>query len=310
MSDPDAPITLDQLRVFLTVVEEGSFSRAAKRLRRVQSAVSYSIANLERLLEVPLFDRTGRKPTLTDAGRALLPETRAAVDRIDQLTARARQLASGLEPTLSLAVDVLFPMPVLLEVLSELTERYGELDLSLRTEALGAVVELVAEGVCQIGVGVDLGEPPRGVVTEPLTEVEMVPVCAPGHALLDHAPPLGPAPLERAIQIVVSDRSRRTAGVDHGVDSARTWRVASLESKLALLVDGYGWGRLPDHLAAPEIAAGRLEALDLGRAHPRVPLVTLHRLADPPGIAGRWLLDALHARLTDRTRAAPADTDR
>ena len=70
MSEPqEAPVTLDQLRVFLCVVDEGSFSKAAKRLRRVQSAVSYSIANLERLLAISLFDRSGRVPVLTEAGR-------------------------------------------------------------------------------------------------------------------------------------------------------------------------------------------------------------------------------------------------
>lgn len=305
MSEPDAPITLDQLRVFLAVVEEGSFSKAAKRLRRVQSAVSYSIANLERLLEVELFDRAGRRPELTDAGRALLPETREAIDRVDRLTARARQLASGLEPQISLVVDVLFPVPVLLEVLDELTKRYGDIDLALRTEALGAVTELVASGACQIGVGVDLPERPHGLEASRLTFVHMVPVCAPGHAMLELEAPLDPESIKDQIQVVVSDRSTRTAGVDRGVVSQRTWRVASLETKLALLRSGHGWGRLPRHLTDPAIEAGELVALELDEQPEMVPLVSLHRTADPPGTAGRWLLEAFRERLaTEPTEPA------
>jgi hypothetical protein len=76
MSDPGTP-TLDQLRVFLAVVEVGSFAGAARRLGRATSVISYSIANLEAQLGVSLFDRhSTRKPQLTEAGRAVLPEAR------------------------------------------------------------------------------------------------------------------------------------------------------------------------------------------------------------------------------------------
>jgi DNA-binding transcriptional LysR family regulator len=75
-SDPGTP-TLDQLRVFLTVVETGSFAATARELGRATSVISYSIANLEAQLGVSLFDRRStRKPRLTDAGRTVLSEAR------------------------------------------------------------------------------------------------------------------------------------------------------------------------------------------------------------------------------------------
>src|SRR5258705_8182541 len=75
-SEPGTP-TLDQLRVFLTVVETGSFAAAARKLNRATSVVSYSIANLEAQLGVSLFDRVStRKPQLTDSGRTVLAEAR------------------------------------------------------------------------------------------------------------------------------------------------------------------------------------------------------------------------------------------
>ena len=74
MSDPRP--TLDQLQVFLAIVEAGSFAGAARRLGRATSVVSYTIANLEAQLGLELFDRdTTRKPTLTEAG--------VAVDNVD-----------------------------------------------------------------------------------------------------------------------------------------------------------------------------------------------------------------------------------
>ena len=83
ISDPGTP-TLDQLRVFLTVVEVGSFAGAARKLHRATSVVSYSIANLEMQLGVSLFDRkTTRKPQLTDAGRMVLAEARTIYSGIE-----------------------------------------------------------------------------------------------------------------------------------------------------------------------------------------------------------------------------------
>lgn len=295
MSEPlDAPITLDQLEVFLAVVEAGSFSKAAKRLRRVQSAVSYSIANLERLLEVELFDRSGRTPVLTEAGRALLGDVRAVSDRVDRLHARARSLATGLEPRVSIAVDMLFPMECLLESLREFTERHPSVDLHLRTEALGAVTQLVLDGVCQLGIGVELDDLPRGLTSQPLTSVEMVPVCAPDHRLAQRERPATTEDLREEVQIVVTDRSRLTEGQDRAVFSERTWRVADLETKRSLLVAGFGWGMMPMHRVKDALASGKLARAPLADDGPRrVQLSSIHRTADPPGPAAAWLLSKL-----------------
>jgi hypothetical protein len=106
-------VTLDQLRTFLAAAEQGSFSAAGRKLRRAQSVVSQTLANLELQLGVTLFDRSARYPQLTDAGRALLVEARAVAEHMDTFKARARSVAEGLEPELSVVVDVMFPMQAL-----------------------------------------------------------------------------------------------------------------------------------------------------------------------------------------------------
>src|SRR5438132_8393571 len=96
-SDPGTP-TLDQLRVFLTVVDVGSFAGAARKLSRATSVISYTIANLENQLGVALFDRkTTRKPQLTEAGRTVLAEARTVTMGIDGLRAKVQGLLQGLE---------------------------------------------------------------------------------------------------------------------------------------------------------------------------------------------------------------------
>jgi DNA-binding transcriptional LysR family regulator len=108
-SDPGTP-TLDQLRVFLTVVDVGSFAGAARKLNRATSVISYSISNLETQLGVMLFDREStRKPQLTEPGRTVLAEARTVSHGIDGLRAKVKGLLQGLEPEVHLALDVMLP---------------------------------------------------------------------------------------------------------------------------------------------------------------------------------------------------------
>jgi DNA-binding transcriptional LysR family regulator len=293
---PTDALTLDQLRVFLAVVDAGGFSAASRALRRAQSAVSYAIANLERQLGVSLFERSGRKPTTTAAGQALASEARAVVDRVDRLKARARGIASGVEPRVGIAVDVLFPLPALVRGLGEFSARFPTVALELRTEVLGAVAQLVADGVCSVGIAGPLPKWPDGIERRPLTRIPMAWVASKDHPL---ARLRGAIPTEAArehVQIVLADRSRLTEGHDLGVLSSHTWRVLDLAAKHALLRAGLGWGGMPLHSVAEDLARKRLVRLRLveldGDAH-AAPLFSVHRVAEPPGPAARWLIERL-----------------
>jgi DNA-binding transcriptional LysR family regulator len=115
-------LSLAQMRIFLTVADAGSFSAAARRLRRAQSAISETIANLEAQLDVPLFDRSGRYPRLTAEGSVLLDDVRAIVAGVDDLRARAKGIAGGLEPELTAVMDVFLPLQRVAEVAKEFRE--------------------------------------------------------------------------------------------------------------------------------------------------------------------------------------------
>src|SRR6202161_1722712 len=89
-------LTLDQIRIFLAVADTGSFSKAAKRLNRAQSAVTYGIQKLEAQAGISLFDRTAYRPALTEAGRALLPRARRIAEEANGFRDIARSLGRGL----------------------------------------------------------------------------------------------------------------------------------------------------------------------------------------------------------------------
>ncbi|MCL6483686.1 MAG: LysR family transcriptional regulator, partial [Janthinobacterium lividum] len=152
MREPGQP-SLDQLRVFVAVIDAGGFAHAARQLHRTQSVISYTIANLEEQLNVVLLDRAKRKPTLTDAGKALLADARAVALKVDGMRARAKALAGGLEAEVSVVVDVMFPTCVLVRVLEAFQAQFPTVALRLRIEAMGAVAQLVMDGSCHIGLG-------------------------------------------------------------------------------------------------------------------------------------------------------------
>src|SRR5262245_9197480 len=129
-------LTLDQLRILVAVAEDGSFSSAARRLGRVQSAVSQSIQALEATLEVTLFERGDRTPKLSEAGRALLADARQVLRSAENLRAHAASILSEVEPELSLAVDAVFPDDVLRASLQGLSREFPHLPVTLFTEGL------------------------------------------------------------------------------------------------------------------------------------------------------------------------------
>ena len=162
------PPTLDQLSVFLAIVETGSFAAAARRLGRATSVISYAIANLESQLGVTLFVRAGaRKPVLTDAGRAILSDSRGIAIALDGLLAKARGLTSGLEAEVSLVVDVMLPAKKLVKALDDFHRKFPTVALRLSVEALGAVTHLVTNGQAVFGVSGPLEVASDGLVRGP-----------------------------------------------------------------------------------------------------------------------------------------------
>lgn len=289
--------TLDQLRIFLAVAEEGSFNRAAKRLGRALSVISYGIATLEAQLGVRLFEREGsRRPELTDAGRALLADARAVAGEVDGLMARARGIRQGLETELALAVDVMFPSSVVASVLRDFQAVFPTVDLRLHIEALGAVAALVLDGKTDLAIGgPDIVDHP-GLERAVVGHVELVPVAAPGHPLAE-AREIAPGETRQHLQLVLTDRSPLTEGREFSVLSPRTWRLADLGAKHALLLEGIGWGNMPRHAVAGDLAAGRLVELHPPEAPPvQYTLHALWRRDTRPGPASSWMLEAMTLR--------------
>ncbi len=295
--------TFDQLRVFLAVVDAGSFTAAARRLGRATSVVSYAITNLETQLGVALFDRTHAKtPELTEAGRAVLVEARNVANGMDGLRAKVKGLLEGLEPEVHLALDVMLPAARVVDALKGFAEAFPTVTLRLYVEALGAVGEMVVSGRASLGVSGAVLALPDNVERISIGAVELVPVAAPDHPLA-RAAHNAPGAGRDHVQLVLTDRSRLTEGQEFAVLGTRTWRLADLGSKHMLLREGVGWGNMPEPMIREDLAAGRLVRLDLPDMRAiSYPLQAIHRSGAPPGPAGSWLIRRFQAQACEEAK--------
>jgi DNA-binding transcriptional LysR family regulator len=292
--------TLDQLQVFLTVAETGSFSAASRALNRAQSVVSYTIANLEAQLEMPLFERSGaRQPKLTDAGKAMLEDARRLLTDLQMMRARVKSLKEGLEAEVSVAISVMVPSPATVDVLRQFRETFPSVALNLNVGELGMVMESVLSGKATIGIGGAVLKQDDSILMEKIGHSFMIPVVSLSHPLAQIDRPLTLGDVREEVQLVVTDASGLTKGRDFNVLSYKTWRVSDVATKHALIRGGLGWGGLPASIIRDDLMSGKLVHLDL-KAYEQgeYPVYAMRRLANPPGPAATWMIDAFRTRLS------------
>ena len=303
-------VSLDHLRIFIAAADEGSFSAGGRRLRRAQSVVSQTLANLEAQLGVKLFDRSSRQPVLTRQGVALLAEARAVVSGMDVFKARAKGLSDGLEPELSVVVDVMFPLERLTSAVAAFQAKFPATQLRLYVEALGAVLQPVIEGRFALGIMGSLPTAPTPLLTrERLLVVKMLFVASPTHPLASLKGPVPTRVLAQHRQLVLTDRSELSQGKELGVFAANTWRLADLGAKHAFLRAGLGWGGMPAHVIETDLANRSLVKIDIEdvpNALMAMAMSAVFRTDRPPGPAGRWLIDHLKSNIAPSARPAKA----
>jgi DNA-binding transcriptional LysR family regulator len=289
-------VSLDQLRTFIAAVDEGSFSAASRKLLRSQSVVSETVGNLEEQIGVALFDRSGRYPKLTPAGSVLLADARSIISGVDFMKARAKGMAVGLEPELSVVIDVFYPIDAVTQVAKEFRDRFPGVALRIYVEALGAAIQPVLDGHCSVGVIGSLPILPDTLTNERLPAIAYLMVAAADHPLTSYKGKIPKDVLGKHTQIVLTDRSVLSSGREMGVMSPTTWRLADLFAKHHFLLNGLGWGGMPLHIVQNDLSEQRLAVLEIEDVPPgglNLAMSAVWQTKSPPGPAGRWFIERL-----------------
>lgn len=285
-------LTLDQLELFVAVVDTGSFSAAARQLNRAQSAVSYGIKRLEELLGLELLERSpgGARPTLQ--GQNLLAEARDVIDQVDRLRAAGRAFSEKVEPEVSISITLLYPLDVFGAIAREMRDQFPHTSLRVHSGNLGAAEQDVLTGLTTIGVS-GLPNVPSELVVLPCGQSTLTRVVAPSHPLARLRGQISSVELRKHLQLVGMDLTTVTDHVRYNVISQRTWRIGDTMIRYQMVLAGAGWTHFPRAWVAADIEAGRLVELPHAKnaPPPLQPMRAFYRISSPPGPVGQWLLD-------------------
>ena len=290
-------LTLDQLRVLVTIEETGSFSAAGRRLQRAQSAISHAVQTLEILQRVQLFDRSGRTPVFTEAGRALVAQARQVLRQAELFERTAGAIASGLEPELTFSVDNMVPSAPVIRALGALQQRFPDLAVTLFTEALGGAERRVRSGSAALGLCLLLPNQAQDLQAYQVTTIELVPVVAPSHPLAGETRRIEREILAEHVQLILTDPENQ-GGPSYSVVSSRVWRFVDLGRRLDFLLAGFGWATMPLHIVEGLLREGSLLRLpidDPAILPGSIPIYAVHQRDRPLGIAARSLLHDIRA---------------
>lgn len=275
-------MTLDQLKVLLAIVDEGSFRSAAETLHRAQSAISYAVKNLEAELGFALFDRETYRPRLTESGKAIYNKARHVLKQAEELSQLGEHISRGHESEIRLAINAICPFEKLTQVINHFSRRHPAVQIMLAVENLGGSIEQLLDGNADIALAESFEWDSR-LEGKNWHKIQFIPVAASDFEPLRIAESITSSTLMRYAQIIVADSSRHSQRKTVGVlKDGLQWTVNDFSIKRQLLTAGSGWGFMPEHMVADELATGKLIALDSPDISPMIVDIFLFRRADKP----------------------------
>lgn len=293
-------ITLDQFAVFLTIVEEGSFAAAARKLGRAQSAVTYAIQKLEDQTGVALFDRANYRPTLTEQGRALLPRARRIMDDLGEFRVQAHAMSKGVEAELVLLVETFLPLSMFSPALRRFHEVFPMVQLRIIAVRPQDASRQLVEHNADLGLFLLSPDPEPQVENQMVAELEFIAVAAPDHPLAQLPPHFPREAMRDHLQIIVSNPKAPTNSRNYGVIGVNQWHVSEVRLRYDLIKEGLGWGSMPRPMVEAELAQGSLLELlpaewDSSNVMPQFRVVVAKLKERALGPAATFLLNTLSA---------------
>lgn len=235
-------INQEQLLMFQTVMETGSFSAAARKLGKVPSAVSMSIANLEIDLNLNLFDRIGREPIPTDAAKVLYEKTQLLLIEMNQWKQHAHALSNGLESTLNIVVVSELLHTNWTDYITLLEQNFPSLAINIVSAPQEDALQMLLDQTAQLALMFEREHLDSREQFVELKREALVPVIAKHHPLAQ----LKQVSFEQMVQtrqIVVASRDNTIK--PELLFSKEYWRTDNHHSACMMIVRNLGWGVLP-----------------------------------------------------------------
>lgn len=287
---------LDQLTALVTAVDEGSFSAAARKLGKAQSAISTAIINLEIDSDVELFDRSARNPVLTESGSRLLRYARSALRAAEEFRAQAKSISAGTEATIGIAIEQGIFVHSLMGIFEDLAEQFPHLQLELFDPGPHEVAELLKSGRADIGIMIEQETYPQGFHFIGIGHSQLIPVCSRKHPLTK-LERVSLANLREYRQLITRSLSATIQTSQKEQVSPQNWVGESPFLTMDLVLSGIGWSELPWTVVNEKLTTGELLRLNYDYQQSSilqgVDLVWTNQRTLGP--SSQWLLRSLQA---------------
>jgi len=289
-------VEIRHLEHFLAVAEEGHFTRAAHRLIISQSGLSASIRTLERELGAALFHRNTRQVSLTEAGRALLTESRRTLASIEAAREAVAAVNGLLRGTLRIGTEQCLGAVDVPGLLARFRAAHAGVEVRLDQAGSARLLDDVRASVLDVAFVPVVGPPPDDVELVPLNSEAMVALCRPDHRLAGS----GTIKLDELQGSAFVDfqegwgarQAADAAFAAAGLDRRVTMEVTDVHTLLDLVGHGLGVALVPEHVTRKRAAQG-LDVLTIEDALPRWAVSVALPAAQRRGVAVDRLLELL-----------------
>lgn len=243
-------ISFEHLEIIDAIERNGSFAAAADELHKVRSAITYNIKILEENLGVTLFDRSGHRAILTDAGKLLLTEGRKLLINANRLEKHIQQIDSNWEPIFRIAYDAALDFKVIISLVKSFCHECPT-ELSISAEVLGGCWDALTNKRADLAIGVSglmLGR--DRYVLKSLGQLTFQFVISPKHPLAEQAGPLSTQQINQYPAVIVADSAHLLPSQSYDILSEQSsLTVSSIDEKKRIIEAGIGVGFLPTKLA-------------------------------------------------------------
>ncbi len=236
---------LDQLQAFVTTVQKGSFSSAARSLGKAQSGISTAISNLETDIGFELFNRQHRYPTLTQKGKSLYPQAYNLLQQCTHLDSRINTLLNDQESALTLAIDEVFPEQALEQTLYQSQKNFPHLKVTLINGSQGDIIDYVRHKQADLGLVVQNTPVSDDVYGVDIGHLNYVVMCAEEHPLAQKEA-LSVFDLQQYRQYVSCNKQGQAYNAPLSADF---WLIDSYFYIMPLVIQGGGWAIIPQSIA-------------------------------------------------------------
>jgi len=253
-------ITLEQWMAFKTIVETGTYGKAAELMNKSQSSVSYVMSKLEEQLPTPVLRVEGRKTVLTEAGEVLYRRAVKLLETAKEIEQLASCLSQGWETTISINADSIVPIPPILQAVENFSTQSPLTRITLLESTLSGTDENILARQADLVLTAHI---PPGFSGRQITSVSLNPVVHVNHLLARTRSSLSRNDLLLHRQIVLRDTGRKRTQDAGWLESEQRLTVSSFDQAIQAIERGLGFGFVPLHLVQEMVNQNQFVILDV-----------------------------------------------